>query len=354
MIIRDVTFKAFENETRDRKLICIGCGKLLEYLFEFWDTSITKRVELVADNYKNGTTIDYQGTVYKVLKVDEISAYCTAFHSIIVTTMYCEDIVKQLNDLCLSNDIKVYLYPVMSRRVDEYKMPTASGNKIPKIIHWMWVGGGQIPEKNKRCIESWYKFCPDYEIKCWTEKEYDVTRCKYMMQAYEKKKWGFVPDYARLDIIYNEGGIYLDTDVEMTKSFDDLLGFEGFMGFQRNYFVNLGLGFGAAKGNLLIRNMMEAYEFRDFIVDGKMDMTASPELQTRTLRSLGLKCTNELQNISGCMIFPTDVFDPKGSPIWNTVLTPHSHSIHHYDESWSSEEQKYNQNKKYRQVEAFL
>ena len=93
---------------------------------------------------------------------------------------------------------------------------------IPKKIHYCWFGGNPMPEKDKKCIESWKRYCPDYEIIRWDESNYDVSKNRYMKEAYEEKKWGFVPDYARLDIIYNEGGIYLDTDVELVKNLDDL------------------------------------------------------------------------------------------------------------------------------------
>ena len=101
---------------------------------------------------------------------------------------------------------------------------------IPKKIHYCWFGGNPLPELAIRCIESWKKYCPDYEIIRWDESNYDVTKNKYMYQAYENKRWGFVPDYARLDIIYNYGGIYLDTDVELLNSLDDLLDQKCFLG----------------------------------------------------------------------------------------------------------------------------
>ena len=127
---------------------------------------------------------------------------------------------------------------------------------IPKIIHYCWFGGNEIPENDKKCIESWKKYCPDYKIIRWDESNYDYKKNSYMREAYEAKKWGFVPDYARLDIIYNYGGIYLDTDVELLKSLDEILDCEGFFGFESENLVNLGLGFGAVKGNEIIRDMM--------------------------------------------------------------------------------------------------
>ena len=129
---------------------------------------------------------------------------------------------------------------------------------IPKIIHYCWFGGNEIPEHDKKCIESWKKYCPDYKIIRWDESNYDYKKNSYMREAYEAKKWGFVPDYARLDIVYEHGGIYLDTDVELVKNIDELLEHKAYMGFEvGGEFVSPGLGFGAEKNFPLFKKMME-------------------------------------------------------------------------------------------------
>ena len=162
--------------------------------------------------------------------------------------------------------------------------------KIPKIIHYCWFGGAPIPEKDKACIESWRKFCPDYEIIEWNESNYDITKNRYMKEAYDVKKWGFVPDYARLDIIYTQGGIYLDTDVEIIRNMDPLLEDEAFMGFEDGKFVALGLGFGAAKGNPHIKAMRDVYEGVSFIKpDGSFNTLPSPHYTTDYLLGEGLE-----------------------------------------------------------------
>lgn len=211
---------------------------------------------------------------------------------------------------------------------------------IPKKIHYCWIGDNPLPESAKKCIRSWKKYCPDYEIIEWNEINYDFTKNTYMKEALEVKKWGFVPDYARLDIIYEHGGIYLDTDVEIVKSFDDLLENEGFAGFEIDEYVALGLGFAAEPNNKVIKALMDSYKNLHFIKeDGSLNLVASPELNTDTLETLGLKRNGKTQVIDGFTFFPVDYFCPKSFNDGILRMTKNTHSIHHYDASWFTEEQ---------------
>lgn len=212
---------------------------------------------------------------------------------------------------------------------------------IPKKIHYCWIGGNPLPASAKKCIESWKKYCPDYEIIEWNETNYDFTKNQYMKDALEAKKWGFVPDYARLDIIYQHGGIYLDTDVEVIKSFDDLLSNQGFAGFESETLVNFGQGFAAEKGNSVIKSLLDSYESLSFKNDdGSLNLIASPALNTATLKELGLKQTKEIQNIQGCFtIYPIEYFCPKSFIDGIIRITENTYSIHHFDASWFTEEQ---------------
>lgn len=212
---------------------------------------------------------------------------------------------------------------------------------IPKKIHYFWTGGGEIPDKSKACIESWKKFCPDYEIVEWNESNYDIQKCAYMKQAYDAKMWGFVPDYARLDIIYQEGGIYLDTDVEILRNLDSLLGRKAFMGFENPNSVALGLGFGAEKGNPLIQKMRDAYHSLSFLgEDGMPILTPSPVLTTQFLKAYGLKTNGKPQNIQGIDIFPAEYFAPLCFLDNRLKITKNTYSIHWYHASWHTPEQK--------------
>lgn len=212
---------------------------------------------------------------------------------------------------------------------------------IPKKIHYFWVGGNPMPEKNKACVESWKKFCPDYEIIQWDESNYDFSVCTYMSQAYEAKLWGFVPDYARLDIIYREGGIYLDTDVELLRSPDPLLSCKAFLGFENQTSVAPGLGFGAEPGNEMLKQMRDLYHTLSFYdKNGTPNIIPSPVYATEFLKSYGLKLNGKQQSVHGIDIFPAEYFAPLCYTDNRLRITQNTYSIHWYHASWHTPEQK--------------
>lgn len=213
---------------------------------------------------------------------------------------------------------------------------------IPKIIHYCWVGNVPKPQSVLYCIESWKKFCPDYEIREWNESNYDFSKNSYMKQAYEAKKWGFVPDYARLDIIYKYGGIYLDTDVELIKNFDEILNQAAFMGFENTgdgeFFVNCGHGFGAEPHHEIIGAARNLYDHIQFINDDNTyNLLPSPHYTTQVLRKYGLVQENRDQKLSDMMIYASDVLCPKNFRTGEIHKSDRTISIHHFTASWMDE-----------------
>lgn len=159
--------------------------------------------------------------------------------------------------------------------------------KIPKIIHYCWFGGNEKPECILKCIKSWKKYCPDYEIKEWNETNFDINLFQYTKEAYEAKKWAFVSDVARLWVIYNYGGIYMDTDVEILNNIDHILEYDLFMFFQSERTLNTGMGFGAPKNNHIVKSILDDYRKIQFVSNnGKYNMTACPILNTNVLREI--------------------------------------------------------------------
>lgn len=212
---------------------------------------------------------------------------------------------------------------------------------IPKIIHYCWFGKSPLPEKDKKCIESWKKYCPDYEIIEWNEDNYDVNINQYMKAAYKEKKWGFVPDYARFDIIFNHGGFYLDTDVELIKSLDELRHNTGYMGFEGKIWINGGIGFGAEAGNETIRALRDMYDSISFYnEDGSLNLQPSPYYITDLLTNMGLIRNDSFQNVGELKIYPTEYFAAKDYETGVLSLTKNTISIHQYNASWQSGKKK--------------
>ena len=198
---------------------------------------------------------------------------------------------------------------------------------IPKVIHYCWFGKGEMPKLANKCIKSWKKYCPDYEIVCHNEDNFDMTQNRYLNEAYKAGKWAFVSDYARLKIIYDNGGIYLDTDVELIKPIDDLLLTKGFMGFDEKGIVATGLGFGAEKGNEIVSEFLKDYDNIPFVLpDGSYDLTPCPDRNTEALKRLGMDIT----------FLPDEYLCPMNYYTGNKKITENTYSIHHYSASWTS------------------
>lgn len=213
---------------------------------------------------------------------------------------------------------------------------------IPKVIHYCWFGEQPLPPLAEKCIESWKKYCPDYEIIQWNEENYKTdNKCSYVREAYEAKKWAFVSDYARLEIVYQYGGIYLDTDVELIKSLDDLLEQECFLALESSGYIATGLGFGAIKNSIALKMMLKEYENIHYkLGQGVYDDTPCPTRNTNPFKKMGLVVDSQIQQLQICNIYPPEYFCPLDYRTKTLKITSNTISIHHYNESWITEAEK--------------
>lgn len=212
---------------------------------------------------------------------------------------------------------------------------------IPKTIHYCWFGGNPLPDLAQKCIASWKKYCPDYEIIEWNESNFDINCCDYVREAYEAKKWAFVSDVARLYALVNYGGIYMDTDVEVLKPLNDLLAYEAVSGFETPDYIPTGL-MACCKGQSLFEELLHDYDGAHFLKeDGSFDTTTNVVRITETCLKYGLKLDGTLQTINGFTLFPRDYFCPKDVQTRVLTLTENSYVIHHFDGSWQSDEERY-------------
>ena len=212
---------------------------------------------------------------------------------------------------------------------------------IPKIIHYCWFGGAPLPELTKKCIESWKKYCPDYEIKQWNETNFDVNFCDFAKEAFQTKKWAFLSDCARLKIIYQEGGIYLDTDVELLKPLDPLLEHACYLAEETTGLINTGLGFGAEKGNPVIGELLQQYNGHFQLEEGIFDSVPCPRKNTEPIFKYGYKPGGaKVWTAENVAVYPVEYFCPMDYDTGLMQITSNTYSIHHFMALWKPDDVK--------------
>lgn len=206
---------------------------------------------------------------------------------------------------------------------------------IPKIIHYCWFGGNPLPELAQKCIASWKKYCPDYEIKEWNESNFDLNYNDYVKEAFQAKKWAFITDVVRLKAMVEEGGIYMDTDVEVLKPLDEILQYEAVSGFENDTQFPTGL-MACEKGNPMFKEFLDDYEGVHFKQeDGSLDLTTNVVRMMRIGAKYGVKFNNTKQTVNGFTILPKDFLCPKDPETKQINITPNTLTIHHFDGSWA-------------------
>lgn len=217
-----------------------------------------------------------------------------------------------------------------------------STRNIPKVIHYCWFGCKPIPESALKCIDSWRRFFPDYEIREWNDSNFDVGAIPYTKEAYDAKKFAFVSDYARFKILYDQGGLYFDTDVEVIRPMDDIISSGSFMGFEIDTTsetygkVNPGVGMGAIPGLEVYRQILDYYNNLHFILpDGTHNVTdAVVNITTRELIKVGLKKNEGIQAIGEIKIYPAEYFNPLDDATGKLTITSNTYSIHWFTKTW--------------------
>lgn len=336
--VGNMSMAQFESILKKKNVICFCAGRALQELCDEYDL-LNNKIEYIVDNSKNGEICKIGGKKIPIIDVSVLD-FDDDMIVIISSIKYADEIIKQLDDIRKFDGMTVYV-PHMFTEEKESKTKNDSAIPIiPKTIHYCWFGNNPIPQKFKDNIKTWEKYCPDYEIILWNESNYDWKKNKYMKQAYEAKKWGFVPDYARLDIINSYGGIYLDTDVELVRNIDSLLQYKLFCGFESRKYVAFGLGFGSKKEHHILKEMMDEYDKTDFLnYDGTLNLLPSPAYQTNVLLKHGLVCDGRTQHHDDYSVFSQEYFAPINAIGFGNI-TKNTYSIHQYAATWYDEEQK--------------
>ncbi len=208
---------------------------------------------------------------------------------------------------------------------------------IPKIIHYCWFGGKELPELAQRCLATWADKCADYQLMRWDESTFDIESVPYVKEAYENRKFAFVTDYVRLWAIYHFGGVYMDTDVEVCKSLDEFLSEHAFSGFESYKDIPTGIMAGE-KNSPIFKELLDYYTDKHFVKeDGELDLTTNVTIFTETFEKKGLIRNNTKQTIDGFTFYPKGLFCPDDKD--RLYRKEQIFTVHHFAGSWLPEEE---------------
>lgn len=344
--MKNISFKStkeFFDYIKIKKCIAFGAGRKLDEICRDIP-ELGASISYIIDNNRSlHGKIKKVGThdinIYSLEKLEKEN------HSdliVVITSSYKEEIMKQLSENHFLYDIEICSFEdILDTVAWNAKGPERGYRKnniplIPKKIHYIWFSNNKIPDQLQKYIDGWKRLCPDYEFYCWNEKNYDISKNQYMYQAYKDKKWSFASDYARLDLVYCFGGIYLDTDVELIKRPDELLYNQAFIGFERLSSINSGSGFGAQKGFPLLKEMRDNYETIEFKnKENPNEMTLCPIYETGILQSHGLKLDGSFQIVDNMSVYPVMYFNAKSLYSNKLKITDETISIHHCSWTWA-------------------
>lgn len=226
---------------------------------------------------------------------------------------------------------------------------------IPKIIHGIWFSGSPMPELYRRCLESWKKNAPDYDIRIWNLETYDPDQCLFFEQAIDHRNWAFASDYARADLLRRYGGIYLDLDVEMLRPIDDLIYNDAYMSFESLDRIECGSGMGARPGHPIIQEICESYEKRPYLkADGTWDSSTCPVRYTQVIEKHGLKKNGGFQFVDDITVYPFEVLTGKSFDTGIIYRSELSYTVHHHNGSWIPDKANCAIKKRYDKIQRFL
>lgn len=211
---------------------------------------------------------------------------------------------------------------------------------IPKIIHYCWFGRGEMPKIIKKCMKSWKKYCPDWQIVRWDEDSFDINSTLWTKQAYEAKKYAFVADYVRLKALSEMGGVYMDTDQELIKPLDPFMDKEMFVGFMSDINISAGV-IGSEPKHSVVMQMLDYYRNRSFVKEnGEVDLKPNTKWMTDIMVERGLVINDEYQVLDGVHVYPRTYFCPTSCVSIEDYRSKDTVSLHHWAMTWRPEKEK--------------
>ena len=305
-----------------KQIVIYGAGASARLILaSYYRRGLGSRLKFIVDGNEalDGTCC----VIDENIRVDVISLkhFCRDFGKkmdkflLLFSPYYSLSMIGQLDTIMELDGIEAYIFSLIvnKRPPDSFELKESDTPLIPKKIHYFWLGGSELPDDYKKNIGTWQKYCPDYEIICWNESNYDFTRYRYAREAVEHGQYMYATDLARKDVLYTYGGIYFDTDVELLRPIDALLYQEAFIGIDDGGQLNSGSGLGAVKNHPAIKDMLAVYKDMSFVnSDGHFNLSYNTFYETKYMIEKGFLIQNKYQKINGMVCFPREVFMPEG------------------------------------------
>lgn len=335
----------FKKYCKNKIVYIYGAGRALESCMDiyFADKEITGIVDTNAS--KNKKIVRFNNHKINIITkydfVKDVVLHAKQRDNLLVfisSAIYAAEIVEELDKISELDGIECFLQVFIRNTIDKYpEFDFTNGvKKIPKKIHYIWLGNKALPDEFKQNIASWKKYNPDYEIIQWNENNYDVNKTEYTKQAYQTNSFGFASNYMRLDIVHEYGGIYLDTDVEAVKNFDSLLNDDMFMCMGYSDRVNSGCGFGSIAGHELLKNIMLNYENETFIKNKTIEKRPGHNFLHPALKEYGFVIENQYQKVNNVVLYPTEVMSPLTIKGLKNSCSKKTLSVHKESSTWKT------------------
>lgn len=360
------SFREFAEyvEEKNKSIVFWGAGAIGRVLIPYICSrySLDGRVIGYIDNNpaKQGEEIVLGSKKVRIYSSTFLESLRAGGYVLMITNGDFYSVLEQLQDMPAMADVPVCIAPVIQlSEKAESKLTGIYQSSIepliPKVIHYCWFSGRQIPQKLKDCMKSWHEKCPDYEIVRWDETNYDYKKFPYTKEAYEAEKYGFIPDIVRLEILYQYGGFYLDTDVKLLKSLDELRYQQGFCGREEWGHVNFGGGSGCVKHLDMVGELLDFRREVPFLLPGGCyNMESSGYFETKPFVDKGLSVTNRTEVVNGFTVYASEFFHPYNYISGKENITPNTVSIHYFSGSWLGEEGTLHRRKSREQFETVL
>lgn len=335
----------FRKLSQGKQVYLFGAGRALESCLDIYFEN--KNIEKIVDNNPKfyDKSIYHCGVQVPIISradfIKEISDRKNILNAVLMITspFYGAEIVEQLDKVPQLDGLTTFMQVLVRNTKEDiprYEF-TSGKQKIPKKIHYIWVGNKELPDEFKKNIDTWEKYNPDYEIIRWDETNYDFKKCDYVKEAYEAECWAFVSDFARLDIIYKHGGIYLDTDVEAIGNFDCLLNDDAFFNMGCADRINMGCGFGAVPKNHIIAKLRQSFMESHFLLsDGSPGRRACHTYIHPILKKTGFSIENRYQNKNKIALYPSEVMSPRTFGTLPDFFSEKTLSVHKEAGTWEN------------------